>query len=651
MDFIQFMKKGSNFKNYIIILCVVIFVVILGVLVFRNFSPFGKIVIYRFTSKLPGAQEVTFFSPSKDNILKIPAQIITTNKSKMQIELLSSNIESIKATLKFKPTVNEILLGARGNEKDNFNYRPLYRDLIYQMKWSRVEENGISLWQKGPKYNTVSDFVGNPPLDKITAFYFIDQDKLPKPQTSQTKNNTTRIISTPLRGSHNLLVKVDTSPLVIKVNKQDMNSYEGEDKLKITVSGTEKKLVEKTIGDDGITEASRLKTQPQEETITLSDVVPGIYQVDLIYEGKGDDVLINKIEVNQAKVIFKNYVLFLGNKPTIIWTSAKKVFVVTAHKEGFQTIKLDDKYSLEIKEDGKVYGFDLESLTGKKGIAGLYKLESPKNDLAISGAGYFSFSEDTFFLPEIVKGIELNDLGNLDNVDYLLTSYTYPKKEGDWLIAEAELNPKDLKIDGNKLYFSLEIPQISKYGGELEIDYLEIVVKNRGILELKASPEPSKQEADKSTPSENKRSFPNLGQIFKNLFDQLSEFFTSLLKQPFPSKTIPTPSPTPATIPTPTPTPTSTPTPINIKVSVLNGGAVIGTAAKFAEVLKKAGFSSVVAANADNLNYKNVTLRFRSDDKSTAEKIAELLKTDYSTIEMKEIATTSAEIVVILGSK
>lgn len=90
--------------------------VVLGFLGYRYLAPFRKIVSYRFSFKLPGSEETTTFSPGKESILKIPSQIIKTPNSKFSLKLLSKDIESIKATLKFKKGTKEIKLGVRGNE-------------------------------------------------------------------------------------------------------------------------------------------------------------------------------------------------------------------------------------------------------------------------------------------------------------------------------------------------------------------------------------------------------------------------------------------------------------------------------------------------------------------------------------------------------
>ena len=125
----------------------------------------------------------------------------------------------------------------------------------------------------------------------------MDLDKLQelRSDTEKKAKDAKTVIEKPLRGNHSLLIRVDQSPLILKVIKQDINNYDGEDKLKIKVSKEGKSLAEETIEDDGIIDANRLKLKPQEETVTLEDIEPGIYQVDLIDESKSADILIIKI--------------------------------------------------------------------------------------------------------------------------------------------------------------------------------------------------------------------------------------------------------------------------------------------------------------------------------------------------------------------
>ena len=640
----------------LIIVSIALGLLIIFFLAYRYIAPFGKIVSFRFTSKLPGAQQATVFAPetSKGSILQIPTQIVTTSKTKLQLKLPQGKIETIKTTLKFKPNINEVIIGIRGNEKNDFLYQPLYRDTFRDLNWNKVEADGLSLWQKEKKFNSLKDFIVNPPLDKTIASYYLSPDKLQaiKTDTNKKDKNTKTVTETSLRGNLSVFIRVDQSPLILKVVKQDMNSYDGEDKLKIKVSKGGKNLAERTIADDGLVDANLLKLKSQEEIITLDDIDPGIYQLDLLDESNSADMLITRIEVNQSKVIFKNNIFPLGNTPTALWTNIDNLDVITVHDVGLQTIKLDDQYDLKIDQRDKKYSFDLRELTGNKATNKIYKLVSPKNDLIIDGNGYFAFSEEAFFLPEIIKTEKLNDLDSLDGVDYLLTGYKLPKTEGEWFTAEAYFDLKDINVDGDTLYFSLEVPQIAKYGGELEIDYLDINVGTKEALVK------TEKITDSQVEKQNilQKSKTWVATKFSQLKNWLSNSWQNLFKKTPATIVITKPSPTLMPSPTTPPAPSTSPSPspqekISLLVRILNGGAGKGAAGVLAKALDSAGFTNVVADTADKTDYKNATIIYRKEDLAIMAKLNDLLRKDYKEVTRTEVATTSAEIVVIIGEK
>ena len=193
-------------------------------------------------------------------------------------------------------------------------------------------------------------------------------------------------------------------------------------------------------------------------------------------------------------------------------------------------------------------------------------------------------------------------------------------------------------MDSDKLYFSLEVPDLNNYGGELEIDYLEIEINSGGFLAKKGAEE-VKGIAVKD-----------------NIFSRISHKIKEALDV---SEEKPTLTPAPkaaqsdgqAAPATSTPTPTIAIEKISLPVKILNGGAEKGTAGTFAKVLAENGFTNIQAANADSYDYQDAIVRYRKQNKKEADKITELLMKDYQTIQQDEIATSSPELIVILGGK
>lgn len=643
------MKKEDTARKVALILSLIIVVIVLGFLSYRYLAPFGKIVSYRFPFKIPGVEEITTFSPQKDSILKIPSQIIKTSISKFSLKLLSKDIASIEATLKFKKGPKEIKLGVRGNEKDSFFYQPLYHSLIQDLNWEKIEKERVILFQKKRQYSSLSDFAANPPKDKKAATYFYDSANLLAFQ-AKGKPKENLIINAKLRGSHVFYVRVDYQPFKFAIEKFDQNAYEGEDEYKVTVFYNQNIISEKTIPDDGITDSSRLMAGPQRGEIEIPDAKPGIYKIDVSFLGQSSDAIISKIETNQEKLVAADNLFIINTEPTSIWTNAKTLTIGTPHPGFEQTLMLDDEYPLGIEKFNVRYNFDLDHPEGKENIKSVHKLKIPKNDLGISGENvFFAFSQESFFLPEILKSVDLSKLTELKDIDYILTTCPQAKKEGDWLVAETVFDPQKIRVEGDKLYFSLEAPELAKYGGELEIDYLEVAVKHNGFLGPKISPQ-------KETPPA-----PQKKNIIKEVLDKLKSLKLpsfDLFKQKPKSLVKPTGTPSPTRASTATPTAVISPQSTiatasanQVKVFILNGGAEKGAASTSANALKDAGFTNVLVANADNFAYKNATIRYRKENKNEADKISELLKKEYQTIEKKEISTTSAEIAVILGQK
>lgn len=639
---------------------------------FKYIAPFGKIVSYRFSQKLPGSKEANRIEGENESI-KLSSQIIKNSISRFTLKIDPKNIENIRVVSKFKPGQKEIKIGVRSNEKDAFYYQPLYFSILRDLNWGNIQEKGLTLWQRNKDFISIEDFIQNPPENRKIALYMVNPDKLlsVKPIKEKGKNRT--IIPNPLRGNHSLYIMVTQKPLEIKIAKQDSNAYDGPDKLKIMLSRGQKIITEKTIEDDGITDRSRLQSLPQEMEIKIDEALPGIYKLNLNFESVGADSLITKIEINQKKVIFNKNLFILGENPTTIFTNSSKIDISTPHDAYQQTVVLNDEKKLDITKRVEKFNFDLEKLVGELKENELYKLESPKNDLIINGDGYFSFSKESFFLPEIIKSIDLASFDDIfaiyNDVDYVLTSLPPAKQESEWLVSEVNIYPKDINIDGDTLYFSLEIPDLDKYGGSLEIDSFEVMIKNKGIFpstssgQVSPTPTPTIIAGKIVAKAEEKNFLQKTGDFFSEAYPNIKYFFINLyhklinkpaIKPQNKVSVTPTSAPTYTLTPTNTPTPTPTPSSklqTGILIKVLNGGAEKGKANEFAEKIKNLGFANVNAGNADKTDYQDAIIRYKEENQTEMEKIAALLSQDYKTINKNRVASPSGEITVILGEK
>lgn len=651
------MDKKILFNNKVILIPIIAF--ICGLIVFfalRFFTPFGAVVNYQFSSnndrdkvsKIKGANEVSSFKPSQTGALQIPQQVIKQDIVTFNLKLLSKPIEGVWINLKFKGNPKEIRIGTRGSEKENYQYLPLYNQTLDTLTWNKINEKGTTLWQRNIKYQAISELASNPPASEETrvASYFFDPNEISVISNNVTSNTISKknfIFDRTLRGSHTVYIRVDTKPLIVTIEKQDNNTYKGEDVLSMELFKGENRIFKKEIFDDGMFEISGLKLKTQIKQIKINNPDLGVYRLVLTDKSNGSDVLIKKITTNQSKLVVATPIYIFIDKPSGVWTNSKQLSMSTWHKEYTQVVKLDNIYDLNIQKENEIYKFDLNHptinnmlsknkmpITPSSNVREMHVLDIPKNDLIITGDGYFTLLKDSFFNPEPIKTISLTSLTDINKIDYIIGSYQPIEKQGEWNIAKAYFDPKDIKIDGDKLYFSLESPLLSSYGGEIVIDSLEVTVKKPAWFDISA----------KVTPA------PVVKVEKLNIIQRIIRFFKKIFfgKE---EKVIVPPSIPPTEAITPTPQLKN-----RLKISVLNGGAREGAAKILSDNLQIAGFTNVSASNAANLKYKEALITYVDNDsamQNVVSEIEQLLKVDYTVIEKKAETNNNGEITIILG--
>ena len=87
----------------------------------------------------------------------------------------------------------------------------------------------------------------------------------------------------------------------------------------------------------------------------------------------------------------------------------------------------------------------------------------------------------------------------------------------------------------------------------------------------------------------------------------------------------------------------------NIKILVYNGGAEAGEAGRFADQFRKKGYREVEALDYEENNIDNAQIQFRESEAKQADLIEIMVRDAYSVVNRAPLATSSAEIRVILG--
>ena len=641
------------FAVFLIILASLITIIFLS---YRYIAPFGAKITYIFSadkdkdkvSKIAGAVPSENIENGASNTLNIPQQIIRQNIVTFNLKLLSKKIEGVWINFKFKGKPDEIKVGVKGVESDKYLYKPLYNKTLDGLRGSTYN-NDLLFWQKGKTYNDLADFVKKPPdASKTIVSYFVNPSDLLFASGSEMESSTkiSAVVNKVLRGDATFFIKVNKKPFILNIEKQDANTYADPDILGINIYQGDNNIIKKEIADDGITDASRLKLQPQKLSIKIDNPIMGVYKIVLDDKTIASDIRINKLETNEDSIIFSYPILITDQKPSTIWTNAQQLTFITAHTTGIQKIRVDKKEDFSVDKDGKIYTLNMGN---KNSLNLLHQLDMPKNDLVINGDGYFTFDKDSFFNPDPFNMIPLSETNDFNKVDYLIANYKKVKIDGEWKVAQVYFDPKDIKIDGDKLYFSLEIPELADYGGEIAIDSLEVTVDKPGWFDS-AKQNLSVEQSNEKNSGNNNSFVQSITQPITETWDKVVNFFKGLW--PFGGDEEKDEIAVKETKPEPTEVEKK-----KIKLEVLNGGAEPGTAGKFAVILKDNDFTDITTGNIAVKIYKEATIKYKEDKNLKSEreeyiqKLTDLLKKESYKVTQDQTATRSSVITVILGVK
>jgi hypothetical protein len=91
----------------------------------------------------------------------------------------------------------------------------------------------------------------------------------------------------------------------------------------------------------------------------------------------------------------------------------------------------------------------------------------------IRADGYFSFSPDQYFNPDPVR---LTAETNLDRagINYIVAEYTSPRNNGEWFIAEADLQTVGAPFENKTWKFVISAPTATKDERELLVNSIKM---------------------------------------------------------------------------------------------------------------------------------------------------------------------------------
>jgi hypothetical protein len=488
------LKFKIRFVLYISLSLVILF------LIYQAIVPFGKITY----SVTPCAD--SFFIQKlkpKDRLAEVDLKNCT---QKIIGEPAYFNLNTqrtfndAKITLTYRDTGqnNIIELGLQADKQKNYFLKPVENKIIDKLAWNKIEQNGVILLQREPKFTSIAEFLKNlnelkreeiltyhydlPPIQKITKEGEQALARL------QAQNNNIP----PLRGAYQFYTYVKNEPLDFNFIFSDLNINKDADDVKITIYRDNIPLAEKELADGRGGEEEREAMKAGEMKLNLADLPEGFYKIAV---SANDDIITEKISSNQKIISFINRIWlaeystvisttrrlggeeksstdtdFLPSQTRVrndknninIYTDAPEITASTLNAASLQTILVNGK---ELKLSETYRQFSLPAKQNKSEL----KLE--KSDVIISGAGVFSFTDGAFYNPNYKKMVKATDV-DAEKINYIIAAYAPAQTADEWKTKTVSFDLTNAFRYENNYSFMISAPGLIADDGKE--DYIEI---------------------------------------------------------------------------------------------------------------------------------------------------------------------------------
>jgi hypothetical protein len=499
-----------KFTRSIKYLFVIFSISLIGYLILANYAPFG--ITKRYTS-IDGAK-ITELGP-KNRVEKstLNSDVVYHQFDDLIYFSTSMPFKFDTATVKitYKNQSPDQLLYLGYQDQDTWHYDlkliddPSFRDL----NWPKV---GVSpyLYQKLSDYSSIDQFLNNPPKDKVIGLIHYDKgfsDLSNIKLSNYQKKNQTTLIQTPLRGKQIIYTYLENEPFVLDFEYYDLNQYPEPDNFDVNIYKNQQ-LVFQHSNIDTQSDQTVGNVSPK-RSVHIQNPGPelpenGVYKI--VIDAPIDIVIVN-IKTNLHKLVFQGPLNPIENneifprivsatKPTTLFTNALTLTAKTYHEQALQEIKvasdsavIDLKVQTKSKAKQSYPTLSLKEINHEESIIlplPLTQIFIPLSDVIIDGnLGYFAFSKDQFFVPTSGYIVQVTDPSDLQAVDYVLTNYSPPKLDGEWLVSDTHFNLSDATIQNGKLSWLIKAPQLKDSNHQILIKNIEVILTKKPSIDLR----------------------------------------------------------------------------------------------------------------------------------------------------------------------
>ncbi len=392
---------------------------------------------------------------------------------------LPSAFDTAKVTVVFsgEPRIVEIG-GLASRETWTNDLRPAHNSIIDYLGWSAVEGDGLTLYEREKKFDSVGDFLADMPPSGVAAYKADVGGRIKLANYSPA--SAAKTYKTAFRGSAVIKAYLENERLDFRFRVQEVNRHANADGFFATATIGGVRVARAEYADDGNDTADGRLSGLRELRLHSEKPLTGIVKIEL---PAGDDVVFRETSALQRKFVFANRFYAADNVGYLkapaafsIVTNGRRLYATTAHPEAFQKLSAGS-HALSVDDVNKPFAVSLADDIRKSGSA---EITAPYGDLRLETAGLFAFDKESFFNPDPLPLTWETDVDQ-DGINYIITSYVPPQRKGEWRTASAVFDLSRLSIVSRAANFTISVPGISFEQKELRLASIEVELRRKPL--------------------------------------------------------------------------------------------------------------------------------------------------------------------------
>lgn len=309
--------------------------------------------------------------------------------------------------------------------------------------WGLLQNGSTILLQRAENYNTIADFLANPPAKSEMALY---NYQLAPRYTAPQATSTLAAWPYALKGDYQFYGYLSSEQLQVDFNFTDLNENNDSDTVEVLIYDQSNQLVARQeLADDGIS----ARPTANRHLAIRQNLAKGLYKLEV---KANSDIITNNFQSKLQAVSFINRLWLAPNpKPLNLWASGGRVT--------FQTINPASLGPVHINQELLDFNQSYRQLSSVNDCGSVCRVQLPAGDIIISLDGVLAANQAQLLDP---RWLNLANRQSVPaSVKYILANYAPPRGLGEEQVATVDLDLTQAYRERGQYSLLISAPSLS----------------------------------------------------------------------------------------------------------------------------------------------------------------------------------------------